>query len=106
MNIITKTKNDGLKINVDGREIRLNNTESLLKSIVSGKINWSEFKKKYSNVDDVDTLLQKAMITRSEEKMVEILSLLIEISKSANKKADKQPDKKQMNSQTLQKCLN
>ena len=39
MNIITKTKNDGLKINVDGREIRLNNTESLLKSIVSGKIN-------------------------------------------------------------------
>ena len=54
----------------------------------------------------MDTLLQKAMITRSEEKMVEILSLLIEISKSANKKADKQPDKKQMNSQTLQKCLN
>ena len=34
---ITKAKNDGLKTDVDGREITLDNAESLLKSIVSKK---------------------------------------------------------------------
>ena len=34
---ITKAKNDGLKTDVDGREITPDNAESLLKSIVSKK---------------------------------------------------------------------
>ena len=44
-NIITKTNNDELKTNVDGREITLDNAERLLKSIVSREINGREFKK-------------------------------------------------------------
>ena len=39
LNVITKAKNYGLKTNVDGREITLDNAESLLKGIASGKIN-------------------------------------------------------------------
>ena len=37
INIITKPKNDGLKTNINGREITLDNAESLLKGIRSGK---------------------------------------------------------------------
>ena len=37
LNIITKAKSDGLKTNVDGRETTLDNAESLLKGIASGK---------------------------------------------------------------------
>ena len=46
LSIITKGKNFGLKTNVDGKEIILDNAESFLKSIVSGKINGIEFKKR------------------------------------------------------------
>ena len=42
---VSKAKNDGLKTNVDGREITLNNTESLLKNVGNEKIDNSEFKK-------------------------------------------------------------
>ena len=41
---VTEAKNNGYKTNVDGREIPLDNAESLLKGIGSGKINVS-FKK-------------------------------------------------------------
>ena len=101
LNIITKVKNDGLKTNgrEDGREIRLNNVASLLKCLANGKINASQFKKEYNNfVDDVKVIVQKPMVTRSQKKMIENLSLLAEISKFK--------DKKQMNNQTLQTCLN
>ena len=99
LSTITEAKNDGLKTNVDGREIALDNAESLLKGIASGKINGSEFKREYSNiVDDVEAMQKKPMLTRRQKKMVNILSLLTEISKSK--------DKKQMNNQTLQICLN
>ena len=99
LSTITEAKNDGLKTNVDGREIALDNAESLLKGIASGKINGSEFKREYSNiVDDVEAMQKKPMLTRHQKKMVNILSLLTEISKSK--------DKKQMNNQTLQICLN
>ena len=99
LSAITEAKNDGLKTNVDGREIALDNAESLLKGIASGKINGSEFKREYSNiVDDVEAMQKKPMLTRRQKKMVNILSLLTEISKSK--------DKKQMNNQTLQICLN
>ena len=99
LSTITEAKNDGLKTNVDGREIALDNAESLLKVIASRKINGSEFKREYNNiVDDVEAMQKKPMLTRRQKKMVKILSLLTEISKSK--------DKKQMNNQTLQICLN
>ena len=99
LSTITEAKNDGLKTNVDGREIALDNAESLLKGIASRKINGSEFKREYNNiVDDVEAMQKKPMPTRRQKKMVKILSLLTEISKSK--------DKKQMNNQTLQICLN
>ena len=40
---VTEAKNNGFKTNVDGREITLDNAESLLKGIGSGKINKREF---------------------------------------------------------------
>ena len=53
--MITKAKNYGLKTNVDGREITLDNAESLLRCIASGKINGSEFKREFNNiVNDVE----------------------------------------------------
>ena len=93
LSIITKAKNDGLKTNVDVKEITLDNAGSLLKSIASAKISNSEFKKKYNNIaDDVDAILEKPVLTRTQEKMVNILSLLTEIPKSKDKKPDEQRD--------------
>ena len=81
--IITEAKNDELKTNVDEKEITLDNAESLVRDILSGKINKSQFKKRYNNtVDDIEAILPKPMITRSYGKMVTILSLLTEIPKS------------------------
>ena len=78
--------------------LHLDNAESLLKGRASRKINRSQFKKEYNNIaDDVEIMLQNSMFTSSQNRMVEILSLLGEIS---NLK-----DKKQMNYQT-QICLN
>ena len=91
--IITKTENNGLKTNVDRKGITLDNAESLVEGIASGKINGSKFKRKYNNiVDDVEAILQKSMITRSKEEMVEILSPLSEILRSKEKKRNEQPD--------------
>ena len=68
LNIITKVKNDEFRTNVDGREVTLNNIESLLKCLASGKINTSQFKKEYNNfVDDVKAIVQKPMVTRSQK---------------------------------------
>ena len=64
--IITEAKNDELKTNVDEKEITLDNAESLVRDILSGKINKSQFKKRYNNiVDDIEAILPKSMITRS-----------------------------------------
>ena len=61
-------------MNVDGREIALDNAESLLKDVDSGKINKRESKKKCNNiVDDVEKLLNRSMLTRNQNKVVEIL---------------------------------
>ena len=40
---VTEARNNGLKINADGREIILDNAESLLKGVGSGKIDKREF---------------------------------------------------------------
>ena len=96
---ITEAKNNGLKTNVDGEEITLDKAESLLKDINSKKINKDEFRKEYNDiVDDIDKILNKQGLTSDELNMVEILSLVQELIKSN--------DKKQMNKQILQICLN
>ena len=43
---VTEAKNSGLKSIADGREITLDNAESLLKDAGSGKIDKRQFKKK------------------------------------------------------------
>ena len=66
---------------MNGREIILNNTESLVKDASSRKIDKREFKKKYNNiVNDVEKVLDKSMLTRSQNKMVKILSQLKELA--------------------------
>ena len=89
LSIITKAKNNGLEVNVDGTEITLDNAERLLEVIAIGKIDRSEFKRECNNkVDDVKAILQNPVLTKSQEKMVEALSLLKEIPKPN----DEQPD--------------
>ena len=64
---------------MNGREIILNNTESLVKDVSSRKIDKREFKKKYNNiVNDVEKVLDKSMLTRSQNKIIDILSQLKE----------------------------
>ena len=88
---VTKGKNEGLKTNVDGREITLDNTENLLKDLGNGILDGDHFKNRYNNIaNDVEAIVNKALITRSQVKVVEILSLLKKILKS--KKSDEQPD--------------
>ena len=82
LSTVTEAKNNGLETNVDGREVTLDNAESLLKGVGSGKIDQREFKKKYNNiVDDVEKILNGSMLTRNQNKVVEILSLLKELFK-------------------------
>ena len=79
LSTITKAKNDGLKINVDGRKITLDNVERLPKGIAIRKISGSEFKRECNNIfDDVGAILQRPMLTKSQDNMVKI-SLLTEI---------------------------
>ena len=86
----TKAKNEGLKTNVDGRKITLDNTESLLKDLRNGILSGSEFKSRYNDIlNYVEAIVNKSPITRSQAKIVEIMSLLKEILKS---KSNEQPD--------------
>ena len=97
LSTITEAKNNGLRINADGREITLDKAESLLNGVGSGKIDGHEFKEKYNDiVDDVEKILNMSTLTRNQNDIVKILSLLKEISTI----------KKQMNNRMLQICLN
>ena len=81
LSTVTKAKNEGLKISVDGTEITLDNTESLLKNLGNGKLDGNEFKREYNNIgDDVEAIVNKPIITRNQEKLAEIMSLLTHIS--------------------------
>ena len=71
LSTVTKAKNEGLRTNVDGRKITLDNAESLLKDLGKG-------------------ILDGHSITRSQAKIAEILLLLKEIPKP--KKSNEQPD--------------
>ena len=91
---VTKAKNKGLRINVDGREITPDNIESLLKDLGNEILDGREFKNRYNDiVDDVETIVNKPIITRNQEKIVEIMSLLKEILET---KSDKQLDTRDM----------
>ena len=93
LSTVTDAKNNGLTINANGREIKLDDVESLLKGVGNGKIDKREFKNKCKNiVVDVKKTLNKSILTRSQQNMINILSLLKEISKSKDKKRDKQQD--------------
>ena len=82
------------RINVDGREITLDNAESLLKDLGKGTLDRNEFKREYNNIaDDVKTTVNKAIITRKQEKTVEIMLLL--------KKSQSPAIKNLMNNQIL-----
>ena len=71
LSTVTEAKNNGFKTNVDGREITLDNAESLLKGVGSEKIDKCE--------KDVEKILNRSMLTRSQNKMVKILSQLTEL---------------------------
>ena len=86
MSTVTKAKNEELKANVDGREITLDNTENLLEHFGSGILDGHEFKNRCNNIfKDVEAIVNKVLITRSQAKIVEILSLLKEILKNLQK---------------------
>ena len=61
---------------------QIDNAESLLKGVDNGKIDQREFKKEHNNiVDDVEKIIKRPMLTRNQDKMVETLSLLKELTK-------------------------
>ena len=80
LSTVTKAKNEGLKTNVDGREITLGNTENLLKDLGNGILDGHEFKNRYNDIaNDVKAIVNKSPLTRSQNKMLENLLLLKEI---------------------------
>ena len=88
---VTKGKNEGLKTNVDGREITLDNTENLLKDLGNGILDGHEFKNRYNDIaNDVKAIVNKSPLTRNQNKMIETLILLKEILKP--KKSDEEPN--------------
>ena len=81
LSTVTEAKNNGLRTNVDGKEITLDNAESLVKGVGSGKIDKREFKKKYNDIaDDVEKILNRSMLTRSRDRIVYILLQLKELA--------------------------
>ena len=97
LNTTTEAENNGLKANVDAREITLDKAESLLKDTGSGKINRHKFKEKYNDiVNGVISILNKLVLTENQNNILKILSLLGEIYKSKDKKTDEQPDNTNM----------
>ena len=91
LSAVAKAKNEWLRTNVDGREITLDKSEGLLKDLGNGILDGHEFKNRHNNIaNDVEANVNKAPITRSQAKMIEILSLLKEILKP--KRSDEQQD--------------
>ena len=98
LSTVTEAQNEGLRTNVDGREITLDKTESLLKYLGKGILDGHEFKNRYNDItNDVEAIVNRSPLTRSQAKIVEILSLLKEIPKP--KKSDKQLDIPKLESQ-------
>ena len=69
MSTVTKAKSQWLRTNVDGREITLDNAESLLKDLGNGVVDGHEFKNRYNDiVDDIKAIVDEASITRNQKK--------------------------------------
>ena len=91
LSTVTEAKNEGLTTYVDGREITLDNTESLLKDLDNGMLGKHEFKNRYSDIaNDVKIILNKSITTTNQEKIVEIMLLLKRIPKPG--RSDEQLD--------------
>ena len=89
LNTVTKAKNEGLRKNVDGREITLDKTERLLKGLGNGILDGHNFISRYNDiVNDVEAIVNTPIITRNQEKIVKTTSLSKEILKT---KSDEQP---------------
>ena len=92
LSTVTKANNEGLRRNVDGTEITLDNTESFLKDLGNAILDGHKFKRKYNNIArDVEAIVNKPIITRNQEKIAEIMSLSKEIPKP---KSDEQSNTK------------
>ena len=69
LSTVTKAKNEGLRTNVDGREITLDNTERLLKDLGNGLVDGRKFKNRYNNiVNGIEAIVDKSRITRNKKK--------------------------------------
>ena len=68
LSTISKAKNEGLRTNVDGKEITLDNIESLLKDLSNRILDRREFENRYNDiVNNVEVIVNKAWITRSQK---------------------------------------
>ena len=69
LSTVTKAKNEGIRVNADGREITPDNTISLLKDLGNGLANWHKFENRYNDiVDDIKAIVNKATIPRNKKK--------------------------------------
>ena len=69
LSTVTKANNEGLRTNVDGTKITLDNTESLLKDSGKAILDGHKFKREYNNIaHDVEAIVNKSIITRNHEK--------------------------------------
>ena len=107
LSTVTKAKKEGLKINVDGREITLNNAESLLKDLGNGIVDGYEFKNRYNNIsNNTEAIINKSPLTRSQNKMLETLLLLKGLFDKPLYKNSGKKKKNLVNNQIIQICLN
>ena len=80
LSTVTKAKNEGFKTSADGREITLDNAQNLLKDLGNGMLDKYESKNRYNDiVNDVEAIVNKSPLTRSQNKMLETLLLLKEL---------------------------
>ena len=95
LSTVTKAKNEGLKTSADGREITLDNAQNLLKDLGNGMLDKYESKNRYNDiVNDVEAIVNKSPLTRSQNKMLETLLLLKElIDKPMYKNSGKEKQK-------------
>ena len=64
LSTVTNAKNEGLKVNVDGREIMLDKS---LKDLGNGILDGREFKNRYNDIaDDAEVLVNKSPLTKSQ----------------------------------------
>ena len=69
LSTVTKAKIEGLRTNVDRREITLDNVENLLKDLGNELVNAHEFENRYNDiVDDKEGIADKSAITRNQKK--------------------------------------